>query len=359
MLGVTVSADPAARAQRCWRSSIQNHQFRPEGLQPRPAGHADQQHRAVTAPATPTTIRTTTWPFSPRPDAPAFDPADPDPRRSQTDGRRLADALGISYAPLQTVRHADRTDLLEATAMNTALFPATLGYWLRTWMAPVVTAEAARQTRRFFTSFVTGRGPVPAVRVGNQPYGVLVTSDFSRWKYPKRRGELVLVRLFDEESAVPRASCTRCWLELEQTWDGIAADLALRRQGREPTPSDVLMNLLGLHPTSVELFQRIGYSDEYLRNLDSFKDQGRYANELASLVLVHAGDRAGLPPEPGRAGRSRRRAADEEPARALAALHDPPRRPEPGREQAALGDRPAERQLHRLAGRRRRLRRRS
>ena len=44
------------------------------------------------------------------------------------------------------------------------------------------------------------------------------------------------------------------------------------------------MNILGLHPTSVEFFQRIGYSDEYLRNLDHFKDRGRYANELASLL---------------------------------------------------------------------------
>ena len=280
VLGVTVSADPAAGAALL-EELVQNHQFGPKGFSIVPQG----------TPTNNTTGDGTSYSdndayddlaFFTETGAPSFDPADPDPRRSQTDGRRLADALGISYAPMLTVRHADRVDLLEATAMNTALFPATLGYWLRTWMAPVVTAAAARRTRRFFTSFVTGRGPVPAVRVGDQPYGVLVTSDFSRWQYPKGRGELGLVRLFDEESPF-LVQLHALLAKLVQSWDGIAATLPYA--GRPGTDSsEVLMNLLGLHPTSVELFQRIGYSDEYLRNLDSFKDQGRYANELASLV---------------------------------------------------------------------------
>ena len=49
-------------------------------------------------------------------DPPAFDPADLDPKKSMTDGRLLADALGISYAPLQTVQHAGQVDVLEAQA---------------------------------------------------------------------------------------------------------------------------------------------------------------------------------------------------------------------------------------------------
>ena len=39
-----------------------------------------------------------------------------------------------------------------------------------------------RSTRRarFFTRYVSGRGPVPAVRIGRQPYGILPTTAFSR-----------------------------------------------------------------------------------------------------------------------------------------------------------------------------------
>jgi hypothetical protein len=72
-------------------------------------------------------------------DPPAFNENDPDPRKSQTDARFLADALGISYEPLLTIQYADQADVLEASSMSTALFPGTLGYWMKNWMAPVVT----------------------------------------------------------------------------------------------------------------------------------------------------------------------------------------------------------------------------
>jgi hypothetical protein len=267
VLGVFLSTSAADGAVLV-EELIDNHQFSPKGFSLVPQG-------------TPTnnTERTGTGysdndpyddlAFFTATDKPAFDPADPDPKKSQTDGRLLADALGISYAPLQTVQHADQTDCLEAASMAAALFPGTWGYWLRNWMAPVVTEEAARQTRSFFTRFVTGRGPLPAVRIGNQPYGVLLTSDFSRWKYPQADFHA------DLHSVLAR---------LELIWEGIAATLPFA--GKEGTDSGaVLMNLLGLHPTSVEFFQRLGYSDEYLSNLLSFKGKGQFANELASLIL--------------------------------------------------------------------------
>jgi predicted nucleic acid-binding Zn-ribbon protein len=215
---------------------------------------------------------------------PAFDPQDPNPRKSQTDGRLLADALGISYAPMQTVQHADRTDLLEARSLNAALFPATWGYWLRRWMAPVVTEEDARQTRTFFTRFVSGRGALPAVRVGNQPYGVLLTSDFSRWKY-RRSGEGPFVLSAFRQRQVDFLSKLHGLLAaLQPLWDDIAR--ALPFVGKEGSDSsDVLMNILGLHPTSVEFFHRVGYSHEYLKNLINFKDGGRFAGELNSHML--------------------------------------------------------------------------
>ncbi len=95
-------------------------------------------------------------------DAPAFDPASNDARRSDTDGRRFADALGISYTALESVQGAEHVDGPRgARAMNTALFPSTLGYWLTQWMAPMVGADTARLTRRFFTHYVSGRGSLP------------------------------------------------------------------------------------------------------------------------------------------------------------------------------------------------------
>ena len=175
--------------------------------------------------------------------------------------------------------------------MNTALFPATLGYWLKNWMAPVIPDDSAREARSFFTRFVSGRGPLPAVRVGNQPYGVLLTSDFSRWKYPQggNVGGNVVVLL-------PAAAAELAFLRqlhtllasLEKVWSDRAAQLPfVGKSGSDA--SEVLMDILGLHANSVEFFQRIGYSDEYLRSLDQFKDKGRYDGEMEAL-------RSSMPP---------------------------------------------------------------
>ena len=50
--------------------------------------------------------------------------------------------------------------------MNTALWPATLGYWMETMMAPVFRRKAIEDTREFFNRYVVGRGAVPAIRIG-------------------------------------------------------------------------------------------------------------------------------------------------------------------------------------------------
>ena len=219
-------------------------------------------------------------------DAPAFDPASTDARVSHTDGRRLADALGISYTTLEAVQGAEHVDGLEAEAMNTALFPSTLGYWLTQWMAPMVGADTARLTRHFFTHYVSGRGPLPAIRVGDQPYGVLVTSDMTRWKYQQPGGRLGQIALIDEWTPFLR-KLTDLLQHLEKTWQGHVAEVShvAKTSGEAP---ELLMDLLGLHPTSVEFFQRIGFHqffvDDYARFL--WKDTTGHPDSAALASLI-------------------------------------------------------------------------
>jgi hypothetical protein len=91
----------------------------------------------------------------------------------------LAECLGIDSAVLNNVPHADGKDQLEAIAMNTALFPATLGYMLRSLLKPGVHWDHVDDVRWFFRHFVSGRGQVPAIRIGSQPYGILPTTVYS------------------------------------------------------------------------------------------------------------------------------------------------------------------------------------
>jgi archaellum component FlaC len=281
VLGVLLSAD-AKESAGMLEELIDNHQFGPKGFsivrQGTPTNNTERDGTGYSDNDAYDDLA-----FFTATDPPAFDPVDADPRKSRTDGRLLADALGIGYSTMQTVQRADQTDALEAYAMGTALFPGTWGYWLRNWMAPVVESETARQARAFFTRFVSGRGPLPAVRVGNQPYGVLLTSDFSRWKYPSTNNPLVRVELFGNQIAFLKG-LHKVLLGLEKIWGGIAN--ALPFVGKPGSDSmEVLIDVLGLHPTSVEFFQRIGFSEEYLRTLLNFTGKGRYAGELNSMLL--------------------------------------------------------------------------
>jgi hypothetical protein len=186
------------------------------------------------------------------------------------DGRNLADALGIGYDTLQFIANTDGTDRRDAILMNQALYPGTLGYYVNSLLDPVLNAQAQQWLQVFFTQFVTGRGPLPAFRVGNQPYGVLLTSDFSAWKWQER------------ESAYPAAFLTTLYNILNdylQIWKGLEAQLQYAgKPGQDP--SAVLMNILGLQPGSASFFQRNAYSTDNLYNLAAFQYGGRYFADM-------------------------------------------------------------------------------
>ncbi len=66
--------------------------------------------------------------FDDRKNAPLFTiTSDPTAKR---DGQWLAEALGIDAAVLEPVHASDGVDQMVARAMQNALWPATLGYWI-------------------------------------------------------------------------------------------------------------------------------------------------------------------------------------------------------------------------------------
>ncbi len=186
------------------------------------------------------------------------------------DGKNLADALGIDYVPLEHILNCDATDYTESIAMNTALYPSTLGYYLSTMLRPALSEADQDKLRDFFVQYVTGRGPLPSLRVGNQPYGVLLTSDFSNWQWQKRENFLdtpFLNKLYTILS------------HYQSLYESLLPELKYVGKPNED-PSDVLMNVLGLQPGSASFYQRVGYSTDYLKNLDDFQHNGKYAADI-------------------------------------------------------------------------------
>lgn len=140
---------------------------------------------AFVAPGTPT---------SNTPEAPAgFPAADPGGANSfaverqqplvkpndASDGSRFALALGLAptageqVAAVEHVDGAATAGDVHAAAMNDALWPATLGYFMTQMMAPKFDDATVAKARTFFDANLRAGGPLPAFRVGRVPYGLL------------------------------------------------------------------------------------------------------------------------------------------------------------------------------------------
>jgi hypothetical protein len=194
----------------------------------------------------------------------------------RTDGQWYAELVGVDPAVLTGVPNADRTDQRDARAANVALWPATWGYYLQTMLHPVLGPDAVEATRRFFTRYVSGRGPVPTVQVGRQPYGILPTTAFSRlaWPDPAPGGPA---------TAAHRRALHRLLTAATEDWRAASAKVA--RLGADGDPHQLLLDILALHPTSTELYQRYAQSVEDVYNRENLGGRGRTV--LPALDQLH------------------------------------------------------------------------
>jgi hypothetical protein len=217
-------------------------------------------------------------------DAPLFEPVGD--RTAATDGQRFADFLGIGYEPLFYLPGSDIADHAEAVAMNRALYAGTLGYYLDHMLDAVVDDDALRPLRAHFNSFVTGRGPIASIRVGSQPYGVLPTSAFGRWRPASERPNAVLGALRPADAAFEQG-LHKVLVELDHAWTAKLPELV--QIGSPGEGAANLLKVLGLHPASSEFFQRVGYSYDYLKNLESFAWDGSDFSDVL-LMSMEAGE---------------------------------------------------------------------
>jgi hypothetical protein len=211
-----------------------------------------------------------------------------DDRSAATDGQRFADFLGIDYASLLHVDGAQHTDHAEAVAMNRALYAGTLGYYCDQMLTEVVDSSALGTLRSHFANLVTGRGPVAAFRVGNQPYGVLPTSSLSRWQARGRRvdgpSDALIADPFE-------GGLLRVLRAFDAAWSSKLSDVTQLGAPGAASGAANLLKVLGLQPTSAEFYQRVGYTYDYLRNLESFTSGGADAADVIKMFIEGMGAR--------------------------------------------------------------------
>ncbi len=202
-----------------------------------------------------------------------------------SDGQIAAELLGINHKLLQHIANSGKKDFAEAVAMNRALYPATLGYFSDTLMEFVFDSYEREQVRDFFVNNVTGRGILSAFRVGNQPYGILPTTDFANWKWNRQA---------EENNFIFLSKLHEVLNYFQSEWKLLKNSIA--HIGGRGNPSDILLKVLGLHPNSVNFFQRSGFSradaikkKEFMTGGKDFKDI-KALDKAANLILELFGE---------------------------------------------------------------------
>jgi len=177
------------------------------------------------------------------------------------DGQWLAEALGIDDAVLKRISHAAGGDQGEARATNVALWPATLGYTMEEMLAPLFSRADIAMTRWFFARYVSGRGPLPGIRFGRQPYGILPAMAFSRYRSGRERDDVI-----ERNSRAHYLQRLHNVLaRLEKDWQSMSAGVAhVAKPGADA--HQTLLDVIGLHSGSVEYHQRYAESFDQIYN---------------------------------------------------------------------------------------------
>lgn len=271
VLGLRLSSGADA-CQVLLEELFDNHHYSPDGMgllpQGVPTNNADGKGSGYSS-AGPDPAESYAQEIGPLSFEPTPQPLD------KTDAQRLAEALGIGYEPLQRLEGARQRDWREARLLNTAMFPATLGYYLEEMLD--LDLGLVGRTREFFSSYVTGRGPLPALRVGKQPYGVLLSSNFSAWKWsaPEMGRQ---ANFYDGLLRVMR--------RFQDTWRQLTRSAA--RIGTGPDPFQGLISALGLNPTSVEFHRRHASGRETLWNFYAFGTGIFYGRDIIENMRLQA-----------------------------------------------------------------------
>ena len=182
-----------------------------------------------------------------------------------SDGARMAKALGIPKAAFQTVPNAGKTDFETARQMNKALYPTTVGYYFDELMRSMKVNRAELQS--FFQDYVIGGGSYSAFRVGNQPYGVILTGGLSNHKTFYQNLNRILTHL-----------TTNVWLPLSNQTP---------RVGFGDNPEQTLIDILSMHPNSVEFGQQWFYPIESMMvsKISSFEADKAKSNAIITNFL--------------------------------------------------------------------------
>jgi hypothetical protein len=211
-------------------------------------------------------------------------------------------ALGVAPEALG-VGSASSGEQRDAAVINTALWPATWGYFLGQLMADSISADALVRVRRHFIDHVRARGPLPVLRVGRQPYGILPVTALAGWGVravatrATTQGGLTEPDLA-ELARLVRAAC-EVWARALPWVPRVAAprnpwERTLNRTAWRDRKEDRLIALMRMEPTSSR-YALLDVVGEYARReIPAVKWTGDRAAVQAAMTRLGVRSASGL-----------------------------------------------------------------
>ncbi len=171
--------------------------------------------------------------------------------RNKTDGQILCEALGIEYDTFYHIFRSDGTDLKNVINYNISNFETSLGYVFSDLWRPLGPRNIVQTILRHFNeNYMRSRGALPSIRSGNQPYGILPTSVFSRLEWDSQDTDRDLFININQYAQA-----------LDNQWTSV-----LETQVPASGSGQQLADVLSKHAVSTEYVQRIGVGAGYVWN---------------------------------------------------------------------------------------------
>jgi hypothetical protein len=178
------------------------------------------------------------------------DPVDPAPVRTPgTNAARFSRALGLHRPNVaERVAFGDDPERARSRAMNTVLYQTLFGRLVTSVLSVGDQAQPVEITqtwRRWLIDRVTGGAPLPTVRVGSHPYGILPVRTLGRSDRQTAAGNV-------EATVQYLRGAWRAAVPNVPTLDPDATDLA----GDEADPLDAVAAVLASQPHPARIFSR-------------------------------------------------------------------------------------------------------
>ncbi len=155
----------------------------------------------------------------------------------------VARAFGLDPALFKNIENAHVNNSPQERELKKVLWPVFGDYFLKFALSNPPSDNTRGMLQDHFTEFVTARGPLPAVGIGDQPYGILPVTRINGWKASG----------LDEHSKVEFYTKLHAILfELYKKWLDMAKDTELvpRITGDSDDPDDELLQILAMEPVS-------------------------------------------------------------------------------------------------------------